>query len=119
MTTLFEFMSHKFPLEKLSVLSDLNGAYFSEIAEDEVKHEKYLDQAQQSKIEDCQLTLHVIKPTTQDRVIFDLFDRVNRGGTRLNEFSLTGQFTDVDDFLRKGLRSFPYYDNLTKSVDLS
>lgn len=49
-----------------------------------LKNEKFLTQAQQSKIEDCPLTLHVIKPPTQDRVTFDLFDRVNRGGTRLN-----------------------------------
>ncbi|MCE9139257.1 DUF262 domain-containing protein, partial [Bacteroides thetaiotaomicron] len=39
---------------------------------------------EQNKIEDCSLTLHVIKAPTSDRVTFDLFDRVNRGGTRLN-----------------------------------
>jgi len=77
-------MSHEFPLEKLNVLKDLNGAYFSETTKNGTKYDKYLTQAQQSKIEDCPLTLHVIKPPTQDRVTFDLFDRVNRGGTRLN-----------------------------------
>ncbi len=84
LTTLFQFMSHEFPLEKLNVLKDLNGAYFSETTKNGTKYDKYLTQAQQSKIEDCPLTLHVIKPPTQDRVTFDLFDRVNRGGTRLN-----------------------------------
>ena len=84
LTTLFQFMTHEFPLEKLSVLKNLNGAYFSETTENETKFDKHLTQAQQSKIEDCPLTLHVIKPPTQDRVTFDLFDRVNRGGTRLN-----------------------------------
>lgn len=84
LTTLFQFMSHEFPLQNLSVLKTLNGAYFSETTKNGTKFDKYLTQPQQSKIEDCPLTLHVIKPPTQDRVTFDLFDRVNRGGTRLN-----------------------------------
>jgi hypothetical protein len=84
LTTLFQFMSHEFPLQNLTVLKDLNGAYFSEMTKNGTKFDKYLTQSQQSKIEDCPLTLHVIKPPTQDRVTFDLFDRVNRGGTRLN-----------------------------------
>lgn len=84
LTTLFRFMSHEFPLQNLNVLKELNGAYFSETTKNGTKFDKYLTQAQQSKIEDCPLTLHVIKPPTQDRVTFDLFDRVNRGGTRLN-----------------------------------
>ncbi|MCJ7525311.1 MAG: DUF262 domain-containing protein [Candidatus Aminicenantes bacterium] len=84
LTTLFNFLNHDFPLQNLNVLKDLNGLYFSETTKNGTKNDKYLTQAQQSKIEDCQLTLHVIKPPTQDRVTFDLFDRVNRGGTRLN-----------------------------------
>ena len=84
LTTLFQFMSHEFALQNLVVLKDLNGAYFSETTKNGTKFDKFLTQAQQSKIEDCPLTLHVIKPPTQDRVTFDLFDRVNRGGTRLN-----------------------------------
>ena len=84
LTTLFQFLSHEFPLENLTVLQDLNGAYFSAETKSGTKFDKFLTQTQQSKIEDCPLTLHVIKPPTQDRVTFDLFDRVNRGGTRLN-----------------------------------
>ncbi len=84
LTTLFQFMNHEFPLQNLNVLIDLNGAYFSETSKIGDSFGKYLTQVQQSKIEDCPLTLHVIKPPTQDRVTFDLFDRVNRGGTRLN-----------------------------------
>ncbi len=84
LTTLFRFMSHEFPLQNLNVLKELNGAFFSETTKNGTKFDKYLTQAQQSKIEDCPLTLHVIKPPTQDRVTFDLFDRVNRGSTRLN-----------------------------------
>ena len=65
-----------------AVLEGLNGKYFSKTKKK--KTNSSLTEAQQSKIEDCSLTLHVIKPPTQDRVTFDLFDRVNRGGTRLN-----------------------------------
>jgi uncharacterized protein DUF262 len=73
LTTLFDFMNGKFRLKGLKILGYLNGKSFSTI-----------DEKQQNKIEDCSLTLHVIKPPTSDRVTFDLFDRVNRGGTRLN-----------------------------------
>ena len=73
LTTLFDFMNDKFKLKGLKILGNLNGKFFSKI-----------DEKQQNKIEDCSLTLHVIKPPTSDRVTFDLFDRVNRGGTRLN-----------------------------------
>ncbi|MCI5210574.1 MAG: DUF262 domain-containing protein [Candidatus Electrothrix sp. ATG2] len=83
LTTLFQFMNHEFALSDLKVLN-VNGFFFSEETENGEKFKKYLTQAQQSKIEDCPLTLHVIKPPTQDRITFDLFDRVNRGGTRLN-----------------------------------
>jgi len=81
LTTLFNFMTHKYSLKGLTVLTNLNGYYFSK---DEDKYSKHLSQLQQSKIEDCSLSLNVIKPPTPDRVTFDLFDRVNRGGTRLN-----------------------------------
>ncbi|NLD91594.1 MAG: DUF262 domain-containing protein [Fibrobacter sp.] len=84
LTTLFQFMNHEFALQNLTVLTGVNNCYFSEESPNGVKRQKYLTPAQQSKIEDCPLTLHVIKPPTKDRITFDLFDRVNRGGTRLN-----------------------------------
>lgn len=84
LTTLFEYMNHEFPLGNLKVLKNLNGAYFSEVKKNGTKCDNHLTQLQQSKIEDYSLALHVIKPPTPDRVTFDLFDRVNRGGTRLN-----------------------------------
>lgn len=80
LTTLFDFMNNEFALKGLSVLN-LNGNRFNN---GDGEFEVYLSQQQQSRIEDCQLALNVIKPPTPDRVTFDLFDRVNRGGTRLN-----------------------------------
>ena len=73
LSTMFDFIDNKFSLGQLKILKDYKGKYF-----------KSLTPAEQSKIEDFALTLHVIKPPTSDQVTFDLFDRVNRSGTRLN-----------------------------------
>ena len=73
LSTMFDFIDNKFALGNLKILKDYKGKYF-----------KTLLPAEQSRIEDFALTLHVIKPPTSDQVTFDLFDRVNRSGTRLN-----------------------------------
>lgn len=73
LSTLFSFINNEFALTNLSILKTKNGSRFED-----------LTLMEQNKIEDCSLTLHVIKAPTSDRVTFDLFDRVNRGGTRLN-----------------------------------
>lgn len=72
LSTLFDFIDNKFALGNLSILTDYKGARFSDLS--------LLDQ---NKIEDYTLTVNVIKAPTSDRVTFDLFDRVNRGGTRI------------------------------------
>ena len=73
LTTLFDFINGKFALERLNILRDYRGKRF-----------KDLSPLDQNKIEDCSLSLNVIKAPTSDRVMFDLFDRVNRGGTPIN-----------------------------------
>lgn len=77
LSTLFDFMSDdqkvNFSLAELSILKDLKGKRF-----------KDLDGVLQGKIEDYKMSINVIKPPTPDRIKFDIFDRVNRGGTRLN-----------------------------------
>lgn len=37
----------------------------------------------QGIFEDYQLSFYIIQPPTPERVKYDIFDRVNRGGTRL------------------------------------
>lgn len=74
LTALFDFMDNKFPLKKLKVLSEENQKRFTE-----------LSPLLQSKIEDYQIQAHVIMPPTPDRLKFDIFDRVNRGGMQLNK----------------------------------
>ncbi|MBU4011429.1 MAG: DUF262 domain-containing protein [Proteobacteria bacterium] len=117
LTTLFQFMNHEFPLQNLTVLKDLNGAYFSEITKNGTKFDKFLTQAQQSKIEDCPLTLHVIKPPTQDRVTFDLFDRVNRGGTRLNNQEMRNAI--YQGAATKLLNKLVAFDSFKKATEYS
>lgn len=74
LSSLFDFLNDKFRLhKKLNILSDLHGKKFTE-----------LPLQMQSLIEDYQLVTHIIKPPTSDRVIIDIFDRVNRSGTILN-----------------------------------
>lgn len=73
LTSLFEFIDCKYRLSKLNILKKLEGKNFEE-----------LTPIEQNKIEDYTLSINVIKAPTSDRVTFDLFDRVNRGGTHLN-----------------------------------
>ncbi|WP_411348666.1 DUF262 domain-containing protein [Paenibacillus sp. WLX2291] len=74
LTTFFKFFDNDFALKGLKILKVVEGKRFKE-----------LDQNLQSKLEDYQIIAQVIKPPTPDRVMFDIFDRVNRGGTRLNQ----------------------------------
>lgn len=94
-TTFIEFMNNEFSLKELRMLPNLNGKKFSE-----------LDPLLQSKIEDYQLSAYVIQPPTPERVKFDIFDRVNRGGTQLNNQEMRnalyqGYATDLLDTLSK------------------
>jgi len=78
-TALCSFLQNNFKLSKLKILGTKNGAeYFNN------KLFKELDAKWQSKIEDYQLIVFVIKPPTPENIKYDIFDRVNRGGTQLN-----------------------------------
>lgn len=74
LTALFEYLDDLYPLTKLKVLPNENKKVFSE-----------LSPLLQGRIEDYQIQAHVISPPTPDRLKFDIFDRVNRGGTKLNK----------------------------------
>ena len=78
LTTFFDYMDNKFALKGLNILTELNGYRFGEL-EDDKEMRRFA-----SAIEDFQLILQIIKYPTPDRVRFDIFDRVNRGGTPLN-----------------------------------
>lgn len=77
LSTLFEFLENKFVLKSLKILSFLNGRRFEDLTENLGVY--------QSQLEDYQVYSHVILPPTPDKILFDIFDRVNRGGTQLNK----------------------------------
>ena len=77
LSTLFEFLENKFVLKSLKILKFLNGKRFEDLTKDFGVY--------QSQLEDYQVYSHVILPPTPDKILFDIFDRVNRGGTQLNK----------------------------------
>ena len=74
LTALFNFLNNDFTINSAPILIHLKGKKF-----------KNLVQKEQIKLEDYQLIVYIIKPQTPDRIKFDIFDRVNRGGTQLNK----------------------------------
>ena len=74
LTALFKFLNNEFAITSSPILTHLKGKKF-----------KDLDKKEQIKLEDYQLIVYIIKPQTPDRIKFDIFDRVNRGGTQLNK----------------------------------
>ncbi|MDE7431709.1 MAG: DUF262 domain-containing protein [Lachnospiraceae bacterium] len=77
LSTLFSFFRNEFALKNLRVLDELNGKRFDDLTG---KYSIY-----QSQLEDYQIYSHLILPPTPDKILFDIFDRVNRGGTKLNK----------------------------------
>ena len=73
-TAIINFMNDEFKLVQLKIMKSSVGKKFSD-----------LEPIQQRKIEDYQIDTYLIQPPTPERVKFDIFDRVNRGGTKLNK----------------------------------
>lgn len=72
-TALLDFINNMYSLRKLKILSNLNDRKFND-----------LDPKLRGIYEDYQLSFYIIQPPTSERVKYDIFDRVNRGGTKLN-----------------------------------
>lgn len=98
-TTVIDFMNDKFKLGKLNIIKNLNKD-----DKDESNGKKFsdLDALLQRKIEDYQIDTYIIQPPTPEKIKFDIFDRVNRGGTRLNN---------------QEMRNALYQGNATKLID--
>ena len=71
-------------LSNLTILKTLNGYSFKESETKTDEKSLILNTTDRGKIEDVNLILHIIKEPTPEKLTYDLFDRVNRGGTRLN-----------------------------------
>ncbi|MBD2148605.1 DUF262 domain-containing protein [Pseudanabaena sp. FACHB-1277] len=74
-STLYEFVNNGFKLQGLEALKKLNGYSFSDL--------KNLSGDYQTKIEDKKLNLYVIRPSVPSKVVYDIFNRINTGGTNL------------------------------------
>lgn len=96
LTTFFQFLDNEFRLKDLKILPQINGMNFNELEESHL-YSRYV-----TIIEDTQLVVQIIKYPTKDRVRFDIFDRVNRGGTPLN---------------KQEMRNALYKGNATKLLD--
>lgn len=99
-TTIIDFQDDKFVLNGLHVMPSFNGKKFST-----------LPPKMRGAFEDYQLSFYIIQPPTPERVKYDIFDRVNRGGTQLThqemrEALYLGRSTDLLKYLRKENNSF-------------
>ena len=100
LTALFSYMEDAYPLKKLKILPELDGLKFSQLLSS-----KYSYFA--GALEDYQIQAHVIKPPTPDRIMFDIFDRVNRGGVKLTQQEMRNALYQgkATDFLNRVVKS--------------
>ena len=75
LTTLRKFLKNEFRLEGLNVLKHFNGKNFADLGE--------LDNGFLAKIEDKKMLVFLIKPSVSLKVVYDIFYRINTGGTQL------------------------------------
>ena len=74
-TALHQFIHDEFHLQGLEALPQLNDKKFDDL--------RQMSGAYQTKIEDKRVTLYVIRPSVPMEVVYDLFNRINTGGTQL------------------------------------
>ena len=73
LSCIFDYLNNKFKLVNLEILKRENGKHFSDLIP-----------KLQTKIEDYQILAYTIQHPIPEKIKFNIFDRVNRGGTRLN-----------------------------------
>ena len=73
MTTIYDYVTDKFPLKRLEYLTKLNGCTHDE-----------LRRPLQRRISETQLIVNVIESGTSPDVLFNVFRRINTGGMTLN-----------------------------------
>jgi Protein of unknown function DUF262 len=75
LTTLRKFLKNEFKLEGLNVLKHLNGKNFDDLGA--------LGNGFQAKIENKKMLIFLMKPSMSLKVVYDIFYRINTGGTQL------------------------------------
>ena len=102
-SAILNFLNNKFSLKDLKILPQCNGKKFSE-----------LDSKMQGIFEGYQLSFYIIQPPTPERVKYDIFDRVNRGGTRLtNQEMRNALYKGRSTVMLKELAASPVFLNAT------
>ena len=106
-TTLIDFLDNKFILKDLKILPILNGKRFRD-----------LESKLQGIFEDYQLFFYIIQPPTSERVKYDIFDRVNRGGTKLSNQEMRNAlyFGRATDMLCRIAKSKEYLDATSSGI---
>lgn len=89
LTTMINFITNQFPLEKLQRMASLNRKFFKELPEE-----------QQTKILDAPIHSVVIDSGNRSELRYEVFERLNRGSMALNEQELRncvyrGPFNDL------------------------
>jgi Protein of unknown function DUF262 len=102
LTTLRRFLKNEFKLEGLNVLKFLNGKSFDDLA--------VLDNGLQAKIEDKKMLVFLIKPSVSLKVVYDIFYRINTGGTQLERQEIRQSlFQGKSTELLRRLSEAPYF----------
>lgn len=72
LSSIFYYLQDEFKLSNLEYLKELNGKKFSK-----------LERKYQRRIEECQLQCNIIRPNTPPNIAFNIFQRINTLGTKL------------------------------------
>lgn len=73
--TLLEYLNDEFELTGLVTLTKLNGNRFSELDN--------IQDGLSARLEDRQLYMYVMQPSVSMSMVYDVFNRINTGGTQL------------------------------------
>ncbi|WP_246294141.1 DUF262 domain-containing protein [Desulfobacter latus] len=102
-SAIVRYLDNEFFLDNLKMLPQFDKKKFNELAP-----------LYQSKIERYQVSVYVIEPPTPERVKYDIFDRVNRGGTRLNSQEMRhALYSGASTRLLKKLSKFTAFKKAT------
>lgn len=97
-----EFIDNKFKLTGLQVLPQLNHLSFNDLKE--------LSGDYETRIEDKKISLYVIPYSAPSRILYEIFERVNTGGTKLERQEMRNCiFTGKSTKLLKELSEKDYF----------
>ena len=107
LTTIHRFYKGEFSLGRLAYLKDLEGKQF-----------KDLDGSYRRRLQNTQFVAHVIDPETPFRVKFDVFKRINTGGSPLSAQEIRHCMSKAQsrDFLRALVDLTAFEDVMGKTV---